>query len=401
MTKIEDIMIRDFQKIEVAHVAPSNHLIVFAGKNAQGKSSGLNAIEAALTGHSSRNNPRPIREGAKRGATRLELDNGLTVERKYSASGSTLTVKSVDGGKYGQAALTELVGTLGLDVSQFTNLGEKQQRETLLEVVELPFSPAELDKQRAALFDARKDANRKAKELRAVVEQLPEIAAGTPGAEVSFSELADQFQQGETLNRQILAAAENVERWRETVARLEQELAAANQQLTNAHQHLESAPPRVDTEAIKQRIERAEEINSEVRAKRAAEAKRAALAEAEREAQELNAKLEAVDAQKREGLENAIFPVPHLSFDDEGLLYKGVPFSRASDAEKILVSAAMMISLDPELRSLIVRNGNNLDASHLNELRAMAEQHDFQIFIEIVAEHGEFEYTFIDGILAD
>ena len=129
MTKIQELEIKNFQRIEAARVAPSNHLIVFAGKNAQGKSSALNAIEAALTGHNSRNNPRPIHEGAKRGSAKIKLDNGLTIDRRYTSSGTTLTVKSEDGGKHGQAKLSDLIGSLGLDVSQFTNLGERQQRQ--------------------------------------------------------------------------------------------------------------------------------------------------------------------------------------------------------------------------------------------------------------------------------
>jgi len=399
--KVQELEIRNFQRIEAARVAPSNHLIVFAGKNAQGKSSALNAIEAALTGHSSRNNPRPIHEGAKRGSVKVLLDNGLSIDRRYTSSGTTLTVKSEDGGKHGQSKLSDLIGSLGLDVSQFTNLGEKEQRATLLEVVELPFSPSELDAKRKSVFEERTDVNAEVRKLSAVAEDLPEPTAPGITEEVSFSDLAEQFRQGEELNRRIDRADEWVTRETDEVNRLRYELQLAESRLREAQEHLSGAPQRVDTSAIQARIDSIEETNRGIRECNRALQVHAELAKAKHESEKLTETLEQIDQTKRDGLANAVFPVPGLAFDDEGLLYKGVPFSRASDAEKILISAAMMIAQKPKLRALIVRNGNNLDEAHLNELRAMAEAHDFQIFVELVAEHGNFEYVFHEGNLAE
>lgn len=401
MTKINELEIKNFQKIEAARVAPSNHLIVFAGKNAQGKSSALNAIEAALTGHNSRNNPRPIREGAKRGSAKITLDNGLTIDRRYTSSGTTLTVKSEDGGKHGQSKLSDLIGNLGLDVSQFTNLGEKQQRAALLDVVVLPFSPAELDARRKSVFDARTDVNAEVRKLTALANDLPAVSPNVPEVEVSFAELAEQFRQGEELNRRIDQADERVTAEAGEVNRLRYELQLAESRLREAREHALSAPERVDTDAIQAQINSIEETNRAVRDNNRAKRVRDDLAGAQASADKLTATLEEIDQTKNDGLAQAIFPVPGLAFDDEGLLYNGVPFSRASDAEKVLVSAAMMIAQKPDLRTLIVRNGNNLDEAHLNELRLMAEHHDFQIFVELVAETGNFEYVFHEGNLAE
>ncbi|TAP26831.1 ATP-binding protein [Arthrobacter sp. S41] len=401
MTKINELEIKNFQKIEAARVAPSNHLIVFAGKNAQGKSSALNAIEAALTGHNSRNNPRPIREGAKRGSAKITLDNGLTIDRRYTSSGTTLTVKSEDGGKHGQSKLSDLIGNLGIDVSQFTILGEKQQRAALLDVVQLPFSPSELDARRKSVFDSRTDVNAEVRKLTALANDLPAVSPNVPEVEVSFAELAEQFRQGEELNRRIDQADERVTDEAGEVNRLRYELQLAESRLREAREHALSAPERVDTEAIQVQINSIEETNRAVRDNNRAKRVRDDLAGAQASADKLTATLEEIDQTKNDGLAQAIFPVPGLAFDEEGLLYNGVPFSRASDAEKVLVSAAMMIAREPELRTLIVRNGNNLDEAHLNELRLMAEHHDFQIFVELVAETGNFEYVFHEGNLAE
>lgn len=185
------------------------------------------------------------------------------------------------------------------------------------------------------------------------------------------------------------------------VNRLRYELQLAESRLREAREHALSAPERVDTDAIQAQINSIEETNRAVRDNNRAKRVRDDLAGAQASADKLTATLEEIDQTKNDGLAQAIFPVPGLAFDDEGLLYNGVPFSRASDAEKILISAAMMIAQKPKLQALIVRNGNNLDEAHLNELRLMAEHHDFQIFVELVAETGNFEYVFHEGNLAE
>lgn len=400
MAKIQQLNINNFQRVEVAKIAPSNHLIVFAGKNAMGKSSSLNAIEANICGHSTRNNPRPIREGATKGDITTVLDNGLTVVRKYSASGTTLTVKSEDGGKYGQAKLSGLIGSLGMDVSQFTTLGEKEQLDTLLKVTEMPFDLPELDGKIKTTRDERTAVNRRTKELEAQALQYAGYAPDLPPVELSVSALLEQHREGETSNHELNKATKAVEGWTGAVERIKRELADAERQLAEAKAYVANAPAPVDLQAISAQIANAEEINREVRRKAEGQKIKANAEASKAEGDKLTAEIEALEASKTEGLAAAVMPVEGLTFDTDGLLYKGIPFSRASDAEKILVSVAMMIALKPELRSLIVRNGNNLDDAHLEQLRTMAETHDFQIFIEIVAEHGEFEYTFHDGNLA-
>lgn len=400
MTKVTGAEMINFQRVEVAKIAPSNHLIVFAGRNAQGKSSALNAIESALCGHSTRNNPRPIREGAGKGEITIELDNGLTAVRRYTPSGTTLTVKSEDGGKYGQSKLSGLIGSLGMDVSQFTSLGEREQLKTLLGVVALPFDLPELEGKITTTREQRTGVNRRTKELEAQAIQYAGYAPDLPEAELNIANLVQQHRTGQELKQKHRAAEIAIRDWAAEAEQLRSKLAHAEAQHAAALELQAQLADAPDLEKIERQILDAEKINDEVRRKAEGQQLKIRAEQSKAEGENLTAQLEALEARKVDGLAKATMPVEGLTFDTDGLLYNGIPFSRASDAEKILVSVAMMIALKPELRSLIVRNGNNLDDSHLEKLRAMAEAHDFQIFIEIVAEHGNFEYTFIDGNLA-
>jgi hypothetical protein len=88
--------------------------------------------------------PKPIRDGEERAEIILETED-LVVTRRFTASGSTLTVKSPDGAVYpkGQAKLDDMLGKLSLDPLAFTQLSDRDQLATLLDLVELPFDPDE------------------------------------------------------------------------------------------------------------------------------------------------------------------------------------------------------------------------------------------------------------------
>ena len=400
MTKITGADITNFQRVEVAKIAPSSHMIVFAGRNAQGKTSGLNAIESALCGHNSRENPRPIKDGAKSGQVDVRLSDGLAITRRYTPSGTTLTVKAEDGGKHGQARLSRLIGSLGMDVSRFTNLGEREQLETLLGVVDLPFVPAEIEAKMKEAREDRRIVNARTKELEAQALHYAGHASDLPAHEISVSELVEQGRAADATNAEIVSVSQSVDYWAEQVEALEDSLAAARQSHAEAVAKECELPAPVDADAIRAQIDTAEETNRAIRRRDEGARIEAQAQLGKAQSESLTAEIDALQARKVDSIAQAQMPVDGLTFDDDGLLYDGIPFSRASSAEKILVSAAILIHLKPELRSIIVRNGNDLDTAHLEKLRAMAEENDFQIFVEIVAESGEFEYTFTDGIIA-
>ena len=400
MSKIKFTEFSKFQRLNYVQIAPSGSLVALAGKNKQGKSSILDGLEAAICGHNGRVITRPINDGAEKAAITVETDDGLQVTRTYTTSGSKLTIKAADGAKYGQAKLDSLIGSLGIDASQFASLNDKDQLKTLLGLVELPFDPAALEAERKTLFEQRTEANRREKELAAQVARFLELPADLPAEEVSVSALVTAYREGQALNAKITEADAAVARWTRRVAELTAELAAAQDQLDNASDYSAKAPAPVDIESIQNQIDTAEVTNAQVRAAQEKARLEASLKEADATSDDLTAKLEAIDKRKADGLAAAKFPVEGLGFDAEGVLYNGRPFNRASSAEKVLVSAAMMIALNPELRVLIVRNGNDLDSDSLTALEDMAADADFQVFIEIVNETGDFGITIEDGEVA-
>ena len=400
-TKITAATLTNFQRVSFAKIEPTGDLIVLAGKNMAGKTSTNDGIEAALCGHNSRNIKRPIKDGHGKGSIEVKLSDGSTLIRSYTPSGTTLKGTDADGVKFGQAEIDRRISSLGIDGRRFISLGEKEQLKALLNVVDLPFVPAELDADRKRIFEKRADANRTVKDLTARAGQYGPKTAGLPDEEVSVSELVAEHREAQLLNIKIEKADAAVVHWQERVDALKKELENAQTELDNASDYSAKAPEKVDLEAIQSQIDNAEQINADIRTAKAAEQVRAALTTAKESADALTAELEAIDKTKTNGLAAAEMPVEGLTFDDEGVLYQGVPFSRASGREQLIVSCAMIMATDPELRVIVIRDGNVLDMEGMQLLQDMAEATDFQVFIEIVAEDaGDHEFYFADGELA-
>ncbi len=107
---------------------------------------------------------------------------------------------------------------------------------------------------------------------------------------------------------------------------------------------------------------------------------------------------------KSAAISTAKFPVPGLSFGDDGVLFNGIPFNQASSAEQLRVSFAIAASMKPKLPVILIKDGSLLDDHSMDLLRELAREYDAQCWIErvgaddvgIVLEEGEV--VAIDGV---
>jgi len=389
MSKIIRLASTNYKRLTAAEIIPdpAGNLVIVAGKNGQGKTSVLDSITAALGGVNVKTTPKPIRDGEERAEIVLETED-LIVTRKFTASGSTLTVKSPDGAVYpkGQAKLDDLLGKLSLDPLAFTQLSDKEQLATLLNLVDLPFDLDDLATERKDVFERRTEANRKVKELTARAAEYGEPAEDLPDEEVSVSALVNAYRDGQAVNHAIDVARTARDGWAGKVERVRRELEEAEQQLLEAQARLDAAPEKVDLDAIEAQVDGAEAINVAVRQRKAAETVRADLILAQQEASALTDAITEIDMQKAAGLEAATFPINGLGFDETGVTYNGVPFKQASGAEQLRVSLAMAIALNPKLRVIRIADGSLLDSDNLALVEAAAKEHDYQVWIEMVGD---------------
>ena len=419
MSKIIRLESTNYKRLKAVEIAPdpAGNLVIVAGKNGQGKTSILDSITAALGGVNAKTTPKPIRDGEDRAEIVLETEE-LTVTRKFTASGSTLIVKSPDGAVFpkGQAKLDDMLGKLSLDPLAFTQLADKEQLKTLLELVELPFDPTKLEAERSSVFAERTDVNRRVKELQGQAAGYT-VPGGTPDEEVSVSALLTQYReaQGEHARRAQLAkerdaASEKIyqlqDRKDELLAelrRVDLGIEEAQQDYLQIQEALEQAnlAGLPNLEAIQSQIDNAEQINGNVRMAKAHKQVKDQLANLQKDAASLTDQLTAIDKRKADGLAKATFPIDGLGFDDTGVTYQGVPFKQASGAEQLRVSLAMAIALNPKLRVIRIADGSLLDSDNLALVEAVAREHDFQVWIEMVGDGDGRGIVIEDGQLSN
>lgn len=409
MSRIIKLQADNFKRLKAVEISPDGNLVVIAGRNGQGKSSVLDAITAALGGSSTKALPRPIRDGEDKAQIVLETED-LIVTRTFSGTTSKLTVKGKDGALYtkGQAKLDELLGKLSLDPLAFTNLSDRDQLKTLLDLVDLPFDPAKLESERAQVFGERTDVNRRAKELQGQAAGYS-IPASTPDEEVSVSALLTEYREAQGHLRAVESSRANASRLDARVRDIEERLIALQEELEIAKRELFAAmdetkelrsQPAPDLDAIQSQIDTAEQVNAAVREKKQAQQVTARLGALQADAEQLTEQLAGIDKRKADGLAAATFPVDGLGFDADGVTYQGIPFKQASGAEQLRVSLAMAIALNPGLRVIRIADGSLLDSTNLKLIEEMAVANDYQVWIEMVNESGDFGIVIEDGEVA-
>lgn len=401
-TQITEATLKNFQKVSFAKIEPSGNLIVLAGKNGAGKTSTNDGLEAALTGHNGRNIKRPIKDGHGKASIDIKLSDGSTLIRGYTPSGTTLKGLDAAGNKFGQRDLDARISSLGIDGRKFISLGDKEQLQALLSIVDLPFKPAELDAERKSLEAQRLSVGQQGKAIGDPVAD-PNI----PAEETSVSELLgeyrtvqEQAKNQEDAKGELYEAKNYLGQIEQQIKELERNRAVTLADIASAEQAISAFPKLPDLDALQIQIDTAEDANAAIRANNQVREQAQRKLELRAQYEGLTEQIKTLDQRKTDGLAQAEMPIEGLNFDDEGVLYQGVPFSRASGREQLIVSCAMIMATNPEIRVIVIRDGNVLDMEGMEILQSMAEATNFQVFIELVKEDkGDEEYFFAEGEL--
>lgn len=408
--RIVRLQTENIKRIKVAEVTPEGDLISIGGRNENGKSSLIDSIEYGL--HGGKSLPaEPLRRGQKKGKVTIDLGE-LTVERIFTKKGSTLTVTPKDGLPFPspQSVLDKLYADHTFDPLGFMGLKKQEKRAFLQRILDLDFTA--LDVERLRLYSERTAINREAKNLEA---QAGSIEPDEDVTEISTSDLLAQIEKGEQHNASIrpirtdLVLAQGkaefaksareryeaeLESLRQRAATLKDLIAKEQEQenilaarVAEMAEEIEGFEP-INVDDLKAQLQRAGEINQKVQEQVWRKNIDSQSRAKNGEAMSLTLAIEAIDAQKERAIADAKFPVEGLSFSEDGVLFNDLPFEQASGEQQIIVSAAMALAQNPQLRILLIRNGSLLDQKHRAILAQWASENDCQVWLEIVSEDG-------------
>ena len=403
--KITQFEAENVKRIKALTLTPAPAgLTVIGGRNNQGKTSGLDAIVWALGGDRYRPSQAQREGSVLPPRLRLELSNGIIVER--SGKNSDLKVTDASGRKAGQQLLNSFVEQLALDMPRFMQSTSKEKAATLLRIIGLEDQVGELERQEKDLYNRRHAIGQIADQKEKYAKELPSFPEA-PAEPVSAFDLIQRQQD-------ILARNGENQRKREQAAQLEAERDRVRMALKLLEERYKALcadcetaqKDAVDlqdeaTDALEADIQEIDAINEKVRINQDK-------ARAEAEAKEyddryigLTAQLEAVRQQKTDLLQGAKLPLPGLSVEDGELTYQGKPWDCMSGSDQLKVSTAIVRALKPDCGFVLLDKLEQMDLETLREFSAWMEAEGLQGIATRVSTGGECSIIIEDGYVKD
>lgn len=426
--KIISLEAENVKRIRAISITPTGNVVEITGKNGSGKSSCLDAIWWALDG-SKHIQKMPIRKGEEKAHIRLDLGE-IIVTRRFTAAGSTLVVEGANKARFPspQRMLDDLLSHLTFDPLAFTRMDAKKQLETLKGLVKLEVDVAALEGMNQSDFDKRTDIGRQIRQIEGEVAGI-RIPENTPDERIDLvalsvkadeagqhnAELERRKSKREVAANRLLEKKRELQRATDEVRVLEDQIEAMRSSVLVAIQHCEelkanaaemetqfagakALPDPIDTAPIRTQIAEAEGINRNVDTKLRRNAKLETLKGLREQQASLSTAIDKRVQEKRNAIASAKMPVEGLSFDDDTVLFDGVPFEQASSAQQLRVSVGLAMAANPKLKTLLIKDGSLLDSDSLKLLSEIVTAADYQCWIEratdgeaigIVIESGE------------
>ena len=410
--KIAKLTIKNFLKLRDVELNPSKTNVI-VGKNKQGKTSILKAIQSAFEGKLDES---AIRLGENKAEIIVELDD-ITIRRSITTSGSSLDLSNKEGMKYPapQKYLDGLIGSFAFNPVAFFEMKAADQKKYLLEAIPMTLSQDELatytgeklegidygahalDVVAAAhkfYYDQRTGANaevtKKRKSLDELKGQVPEGFDPT-----SFSQ-----EKADALRKQITDASVSKER-HEAIVRERGTLMSERERLVARIKEIDeivatqdaaiASYKEVDTSALEAELVQLDRNRDLVHTFKQVQTLTTELSNAVGNAERLDGIVKRLTKEVPQALiAKAALPVEGLSVSEDGLTVNGVALENLSGAEQLKVALAVTRSLNSKFGIICIDGIERLD------------QETFEAFLKECAEDGyQYFVSRVDGAEAE
>ena len=421
--RILSLKAENIKRLKVVEIYPHSNVVALTGKNGQGKTSVMDCIWFALGG-TDHIPSHPVRRGAEKGVIQLDLGE-LVVTREFSTTGvpTRLRVQSKSTRATfatPQKMLDNLLGPLSLDPIAFMRMKPKDQAQELKAIAKLEIDPDVLDAQNKGDYDSRREENRIVSMYEAQLAGMPAPPADLPAEPIEMQELETALEQAGKHNGSIEAAQNRLEAMKQQVAASRKTLAETNKRIEQLNAQIAAEdkaakalekviveslkainsfvmPDAIDTTKIRERIETARAVNTQLEKKHQRDQVLAKRDAAQLKADEYTQSIKEREALKAKAIAEAKMPVEGLSFNDGEVYFEGLPLNQASGRDQLRISTSIAMSSNPQLRIIRITDGSGVDSDGMRMLEEMAGANDFQIWIERVDETGQVGIVMEDG----
>lgn len=407
---IVEITVENFMRLVTANVRPDGKDMIVTGKNFQGKSSFLNALRWALNGTEANKIKEPIRQGEGYTSVVIEFDD-ITVKRSLTRDGKPqLIISNKEGARFPSPAamLKKLIGNLAFDPIAFMSKHPKDQLEDLLKMIDTgDVDLSEIDEQRKETFEFRTDINRKVRDTKARRNKYGIPYPGTPDEEISISRLTKDLTDAMAIEEQhridqtiLKNTTLTIAQKQSQITQLNQDIRVLNVQGIDIEKSISNYED-PNSQAIKDQIEEADEINTRVRYLKEKAHLTQELHEYEAKSKELTNEIEDLDATKRYVIEQADMPVKGLSYDENGITLNDIPLSNCSSMEQIEIAMNIYMKSAPTgdnaINIIFVQDGSLLDDESLEHAAKICADNGFQLILEKVSSKAGSNEIFIEA----
>ncbi len=411
--RIFKLTANNFKKLTAVEITPDGNVVLITGKNEQGKSSVLDALEASLRG--GRCLPKdPIRHGEHRAIIETELGEEkpeYKVTRKFLGANTTLKVETIGETKSEikspQGFLDKIVGDLSFDPLAFMKQTPAEQRNQImaflgLNLGEFDIKIANLKEQRSVV---RKEKESKLHEADSIVF-TPDLPAEEQGCDVLLMELqtirnhnndrttlvsenAVIASRIEMTEKDITSARKAIEDWTKRLDALENTQGDLQLQI-------KIIPPPLDTAEVEKKIATLSDTNEAIR--RNAQKKQAmeAYETAIETYRTLGDQVKITETNKALKMSQAVMPIKGLSIMTDGLAYNSIPLEQECDSKKLKICVAIAMAMNPKLKVLRI-NGNELDSASLVAIGELVAGKNYDVWIEKVTDENTIGFYIEDG----
>lgn len=413
--KISSLQIEAVKRVNAVAMQPSaDGLTVIGGANNQGKTSVIDAIAWALGGDRLKPDHPRNEESVRDPYMRVELSNGIVVERK--GKNSALKVTDPTGEKGGQQLLNTFVEAFALDLPKFMEGSDREKADALLDVIGLKDELAAFDKAIEQLYNQRTAIGQIEQQKRGAADDMPSYPEA-PEEPVSASELIQEQQvilakngENQRLRAKVSVLEGDLARAQGEVANLEERIASLTSQLAERRKDAEGLQGKLAT-ARKTAEELQDESTAEIEAKlaeidatnemvRTNAAKAKAEAEADGYAEQYKGLTEQIEEQRAARialLDGANLPLPGLMVDGGVLTYDGMTWGDMSGSDQLKVATAIVRAIKPECGFVLVDKLEQMDLQTLEAFGKWAEAEGLQIIGTRVSSGDECSIVIKDG----
>lgn len=405
--KIATLFASNVMRLTLAEIFLDGKSLTISGNNEQGKSSLLDSFLIALGGKKVTPD-KVITEGQTKTEIYLNLTEEFRIEKVITADKTELKVRPLndESASYGspQDICDKLFGTLTFDPLGFGKLKPTEQIDILKKFLPEGNNLDQIEQNIALKYSSRTDVNKDLKKNELTFKSMKEPNLNLPNTEISVADLSKQLTELNIKRSEKVRIKDEVTHSEIEVNDLKEKIIQLSASLMTAEKVLESKKklfaelpvydPRIKT--LTEQIETAEETNKAIRYRNDYAKAENAAGDAKVKADQLTMAIEELRQEKLKIFASAKMPVDGLTFGEEGVLLSGIPYEQLSESRKLMTSMKIGMALNPKLKVMFTKHGNDFDDTRIRELFEMVELDGYQLIVERINPVDGLPYVIID-----